>query len=111
MKTGPEDFDIGNFREEESYLRARKKLDKIIGFYWHLAVYVVINLFLIALIAVNLDEGQSIFNFGTFSTAFFWGIGLAFHWLGVFGPNLMFGKKWEERKLKEMMDKDNRRWQ
>ena len=59
----------------------RKKLDKIIGFYWHLAVYVIINLFLIILIGTNTDEG--FWNFGTFATAFFWGIGLAFHFLGV----------------------------
>ena len=100
-----------DFEKEESYLRAKKKLDKLVGFYWHLAVYIVVNLFLIIIIAVNKDEGESIWNFGTFATAFFWGIGLLFHFLGVFGPGFMFGKNWEEKKIKEYMDKDKEEYQ
>lgn len=91
------------YAREEAYLRAKKRLDKIVGFYWHLAVYVIVNLVLIFLIGFNTDN---FWSFGTFSTAFFWGIGLAFHFLGVFGPNFLFGKNWEERKIKEIMDKD-----
>jgi hypothetical protein len=41
-----------------------------------------------------------------FAVWFFWGIGLAAHWLGVFGKNIVFSKAWEERKIKEFMDKD-----
>ena len=93
------------FAREEAYIRAKKRLDKIVGFYWHLAVYVVINLFLIILITTQ-REDDVFWDFGTFATAFFWGIGLMFHFLGVFGPNFMFGKNWEERKIKEFMDKD-----
>ena len=92
------------YLREEAYIRAKKKLDKLVGFYWHLAVYIIVNLFLIILIGVNSDRG--FWNFGTFATAIFWGIGLLFHFLGVFGPNFMFGKDWEKRKLKEFMDKD-----
>jgi len=99
-------YDHRDFKKEESYIRAKKKLDKIVGFYWHLGVYVVVNLFLIILIASNLDEGESFWSFGPFATPFFWGIGLLFHFLGVFGSGLLFGKNWEERKIKEFMDKD-----
>ena len=97
--------------QDEAYLRAKKKVDKILGFYKHAAVYVIINMFLIALVAINTDSKTSFWSFGTFSTAFFWGIGLAFHALGVFGPNLFFGKKWEERKIKEYMNRDNQFWE
>jgi len=83
---------ISDFRKEEAYMRAKKKVDTIIGFYWHLAVYVVINIFLIILIGVN--AGFS--GFGPYATAVFWGIGLAFHFIGAFGaqskasPNFLF---------------------
>ena len=97
------------YLKEEAYRRANKKLDKLKGFYWHLASYVVVNVFLIILIAVN--TSKSIWNFGTFATAFFWGIGLFFHFLGVFGPDFFFGKNWEERKIKEIMDKDEQGWE
>jgi len=102
-------FSEERFREEDSYLRAKKKLEKIVGFYWHLAAYVIVNTFLIIMIVVNSDSGESIWNFGSFSTAFFWGIGLFFHFLGVFGTHILFGKNWEERKIKEFMDKDKQR--
>ena len=55
--------------------------------------------------AYDWDFSQ-LFNFNAYSTAFFWGIGLAFHWVGVFGKGIVFSKKWEERKIKELMDKD-----
>ena len=51
---------------------------------------------------------DAITNFGVISTWLFWGIGLVFHWLGVFGfQSLGLGKDWEERKIKEMMEKED----
>jgi hypothetical protein len=94
--------------KEEAYLRAQKRVKAIVGFYWHLASYIIVNLFLVILITSN---GVEFFSFGTFSTAIFWGIGLFFHFMGVFGPNFFFGKNWEERKIKEMMDNDKKHWE
>lgn len=96
-----------DFRNEEAYLRAKKKVDAIVGFYWHLAVYLVVNTFLIILIGVN--AGFS--GFGPYATAVFWGIGLVFHFLGVFGPNFLFNKNWEKKKIQEFMKKDNEHWE
>lgn len=92
------------YRKEDAYLRAQKRLKEIKGFYWHAFWYVVVNIFLIIVIASN--NNGNIWHFGTFSTPLFWGIGLGFHALGVFGKNLLFGKSWEERKIKEYMEKD-----
>ena len=100
-----------DYSRQEAYLRAKKKLDKLKGFFWHLASYVAVNIFLITMIAINLDEDESIWNFGTFATAIFWGVGLMFHFLGVFGPDFLFGKGWEERKINEYMEKDKKNWE
>jgi len=97
-----------DFRREDAYIRAKKKVDDLKGFYWHLAVYIVVNAFLIILIGTNSSGGY--FSFGAWSTAFFWGIGLFFHFIGVFGPNFMFGKDWEQRKIDEYMKKDQDKW-
>lgn len=94
-----------DFTEEDRYLRAKKRLNQIKGFYWHLFWYLVINIMIIVIIYRNLGTGESL-NFGHLSTAFFWGIGLVAHWAGVFGKNLIFGKGWEDRKIKEFMDND-----
>ena len=52
-----------DYEKEDAYLRAKKKLDKLIAFYWHLAVYVIINVFLIVLIAVIIS--LSVLSFDT----------------------------------------------
>ncbi len=91
------------YSKEEAYLRAKEKVKKLLGFYWHVASYVIVNLFIIIVIVSN---GGTLFSFGTFATAIFWGIGLLFHFLSVFGPDFLFGKNWEERKTKEFMEKE-----
>ncbi|MBO6881841.1 MULTISPECIES: 2TM domain-containing protein [Winogradskyella] len=100
---------VSDFRKEEAYLRAKKKVDALVGFYWHFAVYLVVNIFLILLIGLNSDQGFR--GFGPYATAVFWGIGLFFHFIGVFGPDFFFGKDWEKRKMKEFMDKEERNWE
>jgi len=100
-----------DYTEEERYIQARKKVEKIKGFYIHFLVYLVVNLFILTMIALNIDENENFWQFGHFSTAFFWGIGIVFHALGVFGSNFMFGSKWEERKIKEYMSRDERNWE
>lgn len=98
--------------EGVKYLRAKKRVEKIKGFYIHFGVYIAVNLLLSGIIiyALTTEEGDSfgeaMSNFGTYSTWVFWGIGVLFHWFGVFGFNSLLGKNWEENKLKEIMDKD-----
>jgi len=101
--------DISDFRKEEAYLRAKKKVDSIIGFYWHLASYLVVNIFLILLIGINSNQGFS--GFEPYATAAFWGIGLFFHFIGVFGPDIFFSKDWEKRKIEEYINKERQNWE
>ena len=99
--------EVSDYRKEEAYIRAKKKVESLLGFYWHLAVYIVVNLFLIILIGVNAGFD----GFGPYATAVFWGIGLFFHFFGVFGPDFFFGKNWEKRKMQEFMDQERKDWE
>lgn len=95
-----------NYKENLKYRAAKKKVKDIKGFYVHLLVYLFINVGIIAVTTYNdLEELGKIW---TYSTAFFWGIGLLAHWVSVFGPNLLFGKDWEEKKILELMEKEKR---
>ena len=98
-----------NFLREDAYIRAKKKVDSIKGFYWHLVVYLVINTFIVFLVVSNSDVG--LFSLEALSTPLFWGIGLFFHFFGVFGSNIFFGSNWEKQKIKEFMDKDLENWE
>jgi hypothetical protein len=45
-------------------------------------------------------------------TAFFWGIGLVAHGFSVFVPQWFLGNDWEERKIKEIMEKEKQnKWE
>lgn len=100
--------------EQIKYEKAIKRVKKIKGFYTHLLVYIVINIMIIVVNIQNLETGESYFQFKNFFTAFLWGIGIISHALSVFGPDLFLGNDWEEKKIKELMEKENsnqQKWQ
>jgi uncharacterized integral membrane protein len=95
-----------NTLDQIQYEEAVKKVKKLKGFYTHALVYVVINIMIVIANVQNLDPGESYFQFKNFFTAFFWGIGLLAHAMGTFIPYFILGKDWEERKIKELMEKE-----
>ena len=93
-------------KDQIQYEEAVKKVKKLKGFYTHALVYVVINIMVIIANVQNDEPGESFFQFKTFITAFFWGIGLLAHGMATFVPYFILGKDWEERKIKELMEKE-----
>ncbi|SHM16208.1 2TM domain-containing protein [Flavobacterium saccharophilum] len=99
------------FKNDESFERAYKKVKKIKGFYSHLKVYIIIN---VLIIISNLDgdffgwnlQENSLLDWHTYSTAFYWGIALLIHAFTVFGPDIFFNGDWEQKKIQEYMDKE-----
>ena len=103
---------MDNSKYNEKYSRAKQKVDRLKGFYWHLLIYLIMNTIIVIVSGKFIVEaGGSFWNFGTFSTAFFWGIGLIIHALSVLSPLSRFGRSWEERKIKELMEKDKNEYQ
>ncbi|MFK5958924.1 MAG: 2TM domain-containing protein [Lutibacter sp.] len=97
-----------NYTEEQKYLRAKKKVKSIKGFYVHFMVYLLVNAFILLSRALS-DGGWEVFwEWQSYNTPIFWGIGLAFHAFGVFGMDIILGKNWEDNKIKELMNKDKR---
>jgi uncharacterized integral membrane protein len=93
-------------KDQIQYEEAVKKVKKLKGFYTHAIVYVVINIMFVIVNIQNLGSGESYFQFKNFFTAFFWGIGLLAHGMATFVPYFILGKDWEERKIKELMEKE-----
>ena len=97
-----------NYKENISYKAAQKRVKDIKGFYVHLLVYIFINTGIFIVITQDSGFIAGLSNIANYSTIFFWGIGLFAHWASVFGPSFMFGKKWEEKKIKELMERDKK---
>lgn len=96
---------------EIQYAEAKKQVKRIKGFYTHLTIYIVINIFVFIVNAREIPEGESLLQWRTLMTPFFWGIGLLVHGINVFLPNIILGKNWEERKIKELMEQEKRKFQ
>ncbi|CEN46220.1 conserved hypothetical protein [Capnocytophaga canis] len=92
-----------NTTEQNAYRKAEKRVKKLKKFYHHLATYVVVNAFLIGL---NLYQTPN--NLWCLWVIFGWGIGLISHAFKVFAPDIFLSKNWEERKIKELMEKEEK---
>ena len=99
-----------NKLENQKYIRAQKKVKSIKGFYVHLFVYLGVNAFLILARVISGEGVGLLLDWSSYGTMFFWGIGLAFHAFGVFGMDIILGKSWEDKKIKELMDKDKKQY-
>ena len=97
-----------NFTETERYYQAQKRVKEIRGFYEHLIVFILVT---IILIVINLMTSPEYLWF--LWCIMGWGIGVVFHGLKVFGISPFFNKEWEERKIKEFLEKDKNKptWQ
>ena len=88
--------------KEQKYQRAKQHVEELKKFYNHLFSYIVVIGFLAA---VNYYNNQ--WEYAWFLwPAFGWGIGLAFHAAKAYEINPMFDKNWEDRKIKEYMEKE-----
>lgn len=88
--------------ENSKYVKAVERVEKLKEFYQNLASYCLVIPFLIF---INLKFSPQFYWF--WFPVFGWGMGLVFHFLEVNNYNIFLGKNWEDKKIKEMMDKEN----
>lgn len=93
---------------EQEYVRAKKRVKAKKAFYQHLMSYAIVNLFLFAL---NIVTSPSHYWF--IYPMLGWGIGLAFHYVDVFGiPGFdILSKEWEDRELERELERERQRSQ
>ncbi|MFV5695561.1 2TM domain-containing protein [Flavobacterium sp. LB3P122] len=87
-----------NYSENSAYYRAKKRVEELKGFYGNLISYCCVIPFLIF---INLTYSPH-FQWFWFSAAG-WGFGLLMHALKVFG----YSTNWEERKIQEILQKED----
>ena len=84
--------------------RARRRLVAEKGFYVHLVTYVTV---ISGLFVIHARTGSG--RWWIVWPANGWGIGLTIHALSTFGLSGLFGRDWEERRLKELVEEEQRR--
>jgi hypothetical protein len=87
--------------EDKAYERAQKRVKEIKSFYGNLISYCIVIPFLVIL---NLITNPR--NYWFYWPMLGWGMGVAAHGMSVF----TIGKGWEEKKIIEILEKENRRY-
>ena len=92
------------------YLKAKRQVDRLRGFYGHLFAYVAVNVLIVYYNYTHLKPGESYFQFQNFFTAIVWGIALAAHAGMVLLSGTNYVQKWEERRIRKLMEKEKERF-
>jgi len=87
--------------EDKRYEKAKEKVEAIKEFYGNLTSYCIVMPILIFINYKTTSFPWAIFP------ALGWGFGVVMHGLQAYDINPLYGKKWEERKMREFMDDDN----
>jgi len=88
------------FIDDKRYEKAKKHVEQLKGFYGNLTAYCIV----IPCLAI-LNYNTTSFPWIIFPTLG-WGFGITVHGMEVFGYNPLWGKSWEERKIRKFMDDD-----
>ncbi len=91
--------------EDEKYKKAEDRVRKIKGFYSNLITYVWVN---ILLLVINLITNPKDLWF--YWVAIIWGAVLVLQAINLFTIKDRFlGEEWEKKKIKELMDKEDKK--
>ena len=94
---------IENQNEQQAYQRAIERAKELKRFYSHLGTYIVMNIFFFVL-----NYFTSYGHWWFYWPMLGWGLAIAMKAMKVYG----FGSDWEERKAKEIYEKEqNKKWQ
>ncbi len=89
--------------DQDRYDRAKKRVELLRGFYVHAMVFVIVN---IGLAAYNIATTPDRLWF--ILTVAGWGIGLVAHGAYVMGSGRFLGAAWQERRIREEMEHEER---
>ncbi len=90
--------------KSEAYIRAEKRAEAKLGFYRHFAVYLGVNL-LLFLINLFTSPGAWWFYWPLLG----WGIGVFFHFIGVFITGGRHVEKVKEAMIRKELEKEERK--
>ena len=103
--------------EHEILAAAKKRVNEIKGFYYHLGVYIIVNVVLLLFrspiklffMDINETSGEGFgewLDINMLLTPALWGISLIIHYFVVFGATPKFIKRWEKRKLEQYLEEE-----
>lgn len=100
LLTKPNVVSEKNESEDKAYEKAQKRVKEIKSFYGNLFSYIIVITFLVILNLITSPK-----HLWFYWPMLGWGIGIAAHGISVFS----IGRTWEERKIQEILEKQDQR--
>ena len=105
-------MNLDKSKTNQSYIRAKEKVELIRKFYKHLVVYVLVNIIISTYKMIDYMDGgytfdEAFFQLDIFIVWMIWGVFVVLQAVRVFGSNVFLGKDWEDKKIQEMMNNKN----
>lgn len=99
-----------NQHQNEQYIKAKNKVRQIKLFYIHFAGYIILVLLLLYNLYI-LDENNEYADFFTWFNSIIilaWTIFIIMHWWPIFKGKIWFKRSWEDKKIDEFLEKDDK---
>ncbi len=93
-------------KDDIRYKEAERRVKKIKNFYVFTFIYIVVNIFILYLNYKELKPGETIWQLKYFTLPLCWGIAVVITAMRAFIPSFMLGSNWEDKKIKELMEKE-----
>ncbi len=94
-------------QDDIRYKEAERRVKKIKNFYVFVFIYLAVNCFILLINCKELKPHETIWQLKYFTLPLFWGIAVVVYGFRVFVPGFIFGNNWEEKKIREFMEKES----
>lgn len=96
-------------KKKAHFLMAQKRMEQIRDFYMHLVIYCTVNILFFIFWLFDPGMPKTFWKPAFIMMVVVAGFAVLAHGLLVFGPKYLLSKDWEEREMKKLMDKEQKK--
>jgi 2TM domain len=100
-----------NYQEKELYELAQKKVQRLRGFYMHSFVFIAGIVVFVAKTYFGVSLNFIPLSYLNWFVMAIWATTYVICALSIFFEFSIFGKSWEDKKTKQLLEKDKKYWQ
>jgi 2TM domain len=100
-----------NYKEKELYELAQKKVQRLRGFYIHSFIFIVGIVVFVAKTYFGVPLNFIPLSYLNWFVMAIWATTYVISALPIFFEYSIFGKRWEDKKMKQLLEKDKKSWE
>lgn len=99
--------------KQQKYLRVKKRMGELRKFYKHVAIYILVNIFISGFKIREYMKDEYTFEeafqkLDVYFVWIVWGVFVILQGIRTYNSKMILGSEWEERKIREYMNENKR---